>query len=56
MDDVKPETISCSDVRAELALLQARYDSGAIPPAVYSAIRSLEVELAWLEHRGQSTK
>ena len=52
MDDVKPETISYSDVRAELARLRARYD-GVIPPAVFLVIRALEVELAWLEHRGR---
>jgi hypothetical protein len=40
-------------VRAELALLQARYDGGVVPQAVFSVIRSLEVELAWIEHRGQ---
>ena len=50
MDDVKPETISCSDVRAELARLRARYD-GAIPQAVFAVVRALETELAWIEHR-----
>ena len=35
------------DVRTRLALLQARYDGGAIPQAVFSVIRSPEVELAW---------
>jgi hypothetical protein len=38
------------DVRAELALLQARYDSGAIPQAVFSVIRRLETEISWIEH------
>jgi hypothetical protein len=36
-------------VRAELMRLQARYDSGA-PQAIFSVIRSLETELAWIEH------
>jgi hypothetical protein len=39
------------DVRAQLALLRARYDTGAIPQAVFSVIRKLEIELAWAEHR-----
>jgi hypothetical protein len=40
-------------VRAELAHLQARYDSGAVSPAIFAANRELEIELAWFEHRGQ---
>jgi hypothetical protein len=40
-------------LRAELALLQARYDSGAVSQAVLSIIRSLETELSWIEHRGR---
>jgi hypothetical protein len=39
-------------VRTQLAQLLARYD-GVIPPAVYPTIRSLQVELAWREHRGR---
>jgi hypothetical protein len=40
------------DVRTQLPPLLARYDTGAIPPAVFSIIRSLQVELSWNEHRG----
>jgi hypothetical protein len=43
-------------IRAELALPQARYDGGAPPPFVFSVVRSLQVELAWLEHRGGNQK
>jgi hypothetical protein len=39
-------------VRAQLAQLQARYDGGAVSQAVYATIRALEIELAWLKHRG----
>jgi len=39
------------DVRAKRALLQARYDHGALSPAVFSIVRSLEVELAWIAHQ-----
>jgi hypothetical protein len=41
-------------VRAELRRLQARYDGGAIPPAIFSVVRSLETELAWIEHGKRS--
>jgi hypothetical protein len=41
------------NLRAELALLQARYDCGAVSLALYRIIRALEIELAWLEYRRQ---
>jgi hypothetical protein len=46
-------------LRFELEMLRARYDSGAISPAVFQVVRELETELAWAEHsrkpaRGQS--
>jgi hypothetical protein len=41
------------DIRTKLAQLRARYDFGALPPSVFSVIRKLEIEIAWLEHRGR---
>ena len=41
------------DLRAELGLLPARYDSRAINPAVLTVVKSIEIELAWLQHRGR---
>jgi hypothetical protein len=41
------------DLRAELELLQARYDSGAVSQAVFSVINR-EVDFAWIERRGRS--
>jgi hypothetical protein len=38
-------------LRAELDLLLARYDSGAIRPAVFTTIKALEVDIAWCQHR-----
>jgi hypothetical protein len=38
-------------LRAQLAALRARYDDGAVSPAVYKVIRELEIELAWAEHQ-----
>jgi hypothetical protein len=43
------------DIRAKLALLRARYDSGAVPQGLFAVIRRLEIELAWVEHRKRST-
>jgi hypothetical protein len=37
-------------LRAELTLLRARYDSGAVSPGVYAIIRQLEIELSWYQH------
>jgi hypothetical protein len=36
--------------RQELKFLRARYDGGAVSPAVYAVIRSLEIEVAWSDH------
>ena len=38
-------------VRAQLAQLVSRYD-GALPPSVFSVVRSLQVELSWIQHGG----
>jgi hypothetical protein len=40
-------------LRAALEWVRARHDSGTISPAVFSVIRMLETELAWLAHRGE---
>jgi hypothetical protein len=42
-----------SALRAELAMLRARYDGGAVPPPIYAVIKALETALAWHEHRNQ---
>jgi hypothetical protein len=41
-------------LRADLAQHKARYDGGAVSPAVFTVITNIERELAWAEHdRGQ---
>jgi hypothetical protein len=40
-------------LRSPLAWIRARYDSGAVTPAVLSVIKMLETELAWRRHRGE---
>ena len=37
-------------LRTDLAALRARYDGGAVSPALYKVIRQLETDLAWSEH------
>jgi hypothetical protein len=37
-------------LRAELDVLRARYDHGQVSPAVYEAIRQIEIKVAWSEH------
>ena len=37
--------------RADLALLRARYDSGAVNAAVYAVIKRIECDIAWNEHK-----
>jgi hypothetical protein len=53
MNTTTVEQLTEQDIRAQLAQLQARYDSRAVSPAIFSAIRLLEVEISWLEHRGR---
>ena len=36
--------------KARLAALRARYDGGAVSPAIYKVVREIEIELAWAEH------
>jgi hypothetical protein len=37
-------------LRAELAHLRARYNDGAVSPAVYEIIKKIETTIAWSEH------
>jgi hypothetical protein len=41
-------------LRSEHAYLVARYDSGAMPPAIYAVVRKLEVEISEMQMRRQS--
>jgi hypothetical protein len=40
-----------AELRGELHRLQARYDSGAVEPAIFKVIRQMEIELGWARHR-----
>jgi hypothetical protein len=37
-------------LRAELMMLKSRYDCYAFSPAIYAAVRNLEIEISWIEH------
>ena len=39
-----------AELREQLGALRARYDWGAVSPAVYAAIKSIETDVAWREH------
>jgi hypothetical protein len=41
--------------RTDLALLRARYDSGAVNAAVYAVIKRMECDIAWNEHKRKRT-
>jgi hypothetical protein len=41
---------STASLRDQLAWLRARYDDGAVAPAVFSVIKQCETEIAWREH------
>lgn len=41
-------------LRAEHAILLARYDSGAMPPAIYAVLRNLEIEISELQMKHSS--
>jgi hypothetical protein len=39
-----------AELRGELHRLQARYDDGAIPLAIFNVVKLLETELSWIRH------
>ena len=42
---------STAALRMELAQLRARYDDGAVAPAIYIVIRTIETDISWIEHQ-----
>jgi hypothetical protein len=41
-------------LRQALEWVRARHDSGALSPGTFAVVRMLEVEIAWLQHRGDA--
>jgi hypothetical protein len=35
----------------ELEWLRARYDDGAVSPAMYAVIRTIKTNISWIEHQ-----
>jgi len=48
---MQTQELPLQKLRAELARLRARHDCGAVSPALYAVIRTLEIDIAWFEHR-----
>lgn len=42
---------STAALRDERIWLLARHDSGAITPAVFKVVRTIEIDIAWTEYR-----
>ena len=40
-----------AELRGELLRLRARYDDGAVAPAISGVIKLMETELSWVRHR-----
>jgi len=49
-------TNSSAELRAGLERLRARYDGGAAAPAVFTVIKAIELEIAWIEHRREAQR
>jgi hypothetical protein len=45
------QTTASQILRGRLEQVRARYDSGAIPPALYEAVKQMECEISWSEHK-----
>ena len=46
-------TIESEVLRGRLEQVRARYDDGAMSPGVYQAVKQIELEIAWSEHRSR---
>jgi hypothetical protein len=44
---------STSSLRLGRAMILARHDHGAIAPGVFGALKNIEIEISWREHRQQ---
>ena len=43
-------------LRHELIALKARYDYGAVSPAIWAVIKEIEADIAWAESRGFASR
>ena len=55
-DDTRTtRTIKSEVLRGRLDQVRARYDDGAVSPGVYKAVKAMEEEIAWTEHKGRQS-
>jgi|EndMetStandDraft_9_1072997.scaffolds.fasta_scaffold3802198_1 hypothetical protein len=40
-----------SEARLDLLMIRAKYDGGGMPPALYSVLKQIETDIAWMQHR-----
>jgi hypothetical protein len=53
-EKVRQRETEIERLRAQLKWVRARYDDGAMSPAAYAAIKQLEADIAWSEHKRRS--
>jgi hypothetical protein len=46
------QTTTSQILRGRLEQVRARYDHGAVPQALFEALKALEREIAWTEYKG----
>ena len=49
----KHQNTASQILRGRLNQVRARYDDGAMSPGVYQAVKQIELEIAWTEHKGE---
>ena len=47
----KHQTTASQILRGRLEQVRARYEDGAMSPGVYQAVKQIELEIAWSEHK-----
>jgi hypothetical protein len=43
-----------SEARLDLLMIQAKYDGGGMPPALFLVLKQIETDIAWMHHNGGS--
>jgi hypothetical protein len=54
-NDAKHKNTASQILRGRLDQVRARHDCGAVSQAMYKAIRAMEEEIAWVEHKGRKS-
>ena len=39
-----------SKARLDLLMIQAKYDGGGMPPALYAVLKQIETDIAWMQN------